>query len=203
MRSLQMEIKKIVTMKYIYYGLIIKFLFLLQGCVTLEKAERKLDSNTTESARYCMDRFSHDSIILKTDTIVTTQPYEYSGLLDSIHNAAFRLRSVMDKEHDSNDKMLVYNLINQQEIIEDLLRKIDILKTTFKPCKDTTIFSTKTNVLTNTARERYLEGVNARDQEKIDRITHGRDTWRWIGLISSFLFLLLLFLVIWSNTHKV
>ena len=189
-------------MKYIYYGIIIKLLFILPGCVTLQKAERKLDSNTTESARYCMARFSHDSVVIKTDTIVTTQPYEYADILDSIHNSSLKLRNALDKEHEAGDNMMMYNLLNQQGIIETLLNQVDVLKKTFKPCKDTTVFSTKTNVITNTAREKYLEGINSQDQEKINRITHGRDTWRWIGLVSSFLFLLLLFLVIWSNTRK-
>ena len=183
-------------MKYIL------FLLLLSSCVSIQKAERKLDSKPTESARYCMDRFSHDSIVIKTDTIVTTQPYEYSDILDSIHNSSLKLRNALDKEHEAGDNMMMYNLLNQQGIIETLLNQVDVLKKTFKPCKDTTIFSTKTNVITNTAREKYLEGVNAQDQEKINRLTNGRNTWRWIGIIGSLLFILLLALVVYSNVRK-
>jgi len=178
------------------------FLILITSCTTIQKAEKKLDSNPTESARYCSVRFAKDSIVVKTDTIVTTQPYEYSSILDSIHNSAYNLKKQLDTAHQMQDNLMVYDLLNQQATIHNLLAQVDILKKTFKPCKDTTIYSVKTNTIVNTSREKYLEGLNASQQEKIGGLTKGRNTWRWIGLASDLFLLLIIAFLIYGNVRK-
>src|SRR5438046_8820402 len=71
-------------------------LLLLSGCVSIPKAESKLDSQPTESARYCSIRFSQrdsisvrdsvrfDTLIVAGDTVFLTPTYDLSQWQDKV-----------------------------------------------------------------------------------------------------------------------
>jgi len=156
----------------------ILFLLLLTSCVTIQKAEKKLDSNQIESSRYCSVRFpQRDSVVTK----------------DSIS---------FDTLYVQGDSILIpVNVIDTISIVRPIKVQCPPTKIITKTVlHDTTIF--RDNPATQ-ARIKNLElSIAVKDSEKT-RLTHGRNTWRWIGIIGSFLFVVLFALVLWSNIRKI
>jgi len=151
------------------------FLLLLPSCVSIQKAERKLDSKPVESAAYCMTRFPlKDSIITKDSILFDTLYVQGDSILVPITDTISIIKTV---------KVICPAT---QIITKTVLH-------------DTTIY--RDNSATQ-SRIKYLEQSTAVKDATIGRLTGGRNTWRWIALASDLFLLLIIGLLIYGNVKK-
>lgn len=170
-------------------------MMLLASCLNMQKAEKKIDSSPEESARYCSLRFpSKDSIVVKTDTVLTQAPVDHTGLIDSINRVIDSVNTEWDKSTDSTQGQLFQEITDREYQIISLEKLVKSLKAQYKPCADRLI--TKDSLIyrqdpSQSARIKYLEAVSATNGSTIARVTHTKNILL-ISTLSAFILLLLL-----------
>lgn len=149
---------------------------LFNSCVTIPKAEKKLDASPVESARYCSLRFPTKDSIITRDSIRFDTTYVSGDTVYVLH-------------HDSLNVFVI-------DTIKITLPSKIITKTILH---DTTIFRDNTATV---ARIKYLEGITAVKDSDISRLTRGRNTYRIVTFAEGLLILLIIGGLIYANTHR-